>query len=418
MKVVKTLRLNLLNLSKRKLDLLHSLSDAYRKAATTILSTAIIDEPTSKNILHLFMYPDVREKHGLPAQLTADCITFVYANRHRARSFKNVPVSFNVPRTGKFAQTANHNPVMIVKTLSERIALPVRQDKAYERFAKCLTEGYGFTHFALNERGEWRVYVTLTREFEVEEPTPQTRILGIDIGTRFLAAVSIYNPYNHRTERQLYFGKDVAQVKRDIGIRRSNLQSRGTAKARRALDRLRGYELDFTQTRCYQLAHQIVDLAKDFKATIAIEDLRNLCSSKLRRKTDRKVKRMPYFKFVQCLESVAFQNGILVSKVSARHTSQICSRCGKKLKSNRKSQSLYKCSCGFECNADRNASVNIAKRFAKLLGERVQIDTPIVSTQISSSGVPVNAPVRPDDFRVEVAVQHCDSDSGKAPCES
>ena len=49
-----------------------------------------------------------------------------------------------------------------------------------------------------------------------------------------------------------------------------------------------------------------------------------------------------------------------VEFINPAYTSQQCSNCNMIEKSNRKSQSLYKCSgCGIEINADLNAAINI-----------------------------------------------------------
>ena len=59
----------------------------------------------------------------------------------------------------------------------------------------------------------------------------------------------------------------------------------------------------------------------------------------------------------------AHRAGKLVIEVPAHHTSQACSRCGFTHKDNRPSQAEFVCQdCGFECNADHNASENIRKR--------------------------------------------------------
>lgn len=67
---------------------------------------------------------------------------------------------------------------------------------------------------------------------------------------------------------------------------------------------------------------------------------------------------MPYYKFRVALEQVAGQNNIAIVVINPAYTRQRCSRCGKIHKTNKV---VFKCpSCGFECNRDRNASVNIA----------------------------------------------------------
>ena len=48
--------------------------------------------------------------------------------------------------------------------------------------------------------------------------------------------------------------------------------------------------------------------------------------------------------------------------VCKSYTSQTCSRCGHVDKENRQTQETFVCTkCGFELNADHNASINIAK---------------------------------------------------------
>ena len=194
----------------------------------------------------------------------------------------------------------------------------------------------------------------------------------MDVGTACLASISIV--CQGRVLRQLYFGRDVAQRKRDICIRRSRLQSKadkGHIRAKHALQGLRGYEQNFDRARCYQIAHQIVALAKRYRGTIAIEDLNGLRDSKLGRKANRKVKRMPYVIFRRALQSIAWQNGIEVTAVPANHTSKTCSKCGKEGVRSSDNWAWFRCPhCGYRVNADRNASVNIASRLAKLLSER------------------------------------------------
>ena len=55
--------------------------------------------------------------------------------------------------------------------------------------------------------------------------------------------------------------------------------------------------------------------------------------------------------------------GITISLTNAEYTSQQCSKCGHIHKDNRKTQEKFKCiNCGYEENADLNASINIRER--------------------------------------------------------
>jgi len=63
-----------------------------------------------------------------------------------------------------------------------------------------------------------------------------------------------------------------------------------------------------------------------------------------------------------------FWKGGIYAEVNPSYTSQICSCCGHKDKSNRKSQAIFVCGdCGLTINADKNASFNILNRYIESL---------------------------------------------------
>jgi IS605 OrfB family transposase len=407
--VVKAVELNLLPLTGGKRSELSALFSEYLSVANEALSALKSERPPSNTELHHLTYARIRKKSKLPAQLVCAAQQEVWAKRrHKISKFKRLPVSYNVPRSGSLKQTKRGNPILSIVTLNGRLGLPIAQDGAWQRFNRLLGDGWTFTEFKLLNLK--MVRVTLRREFEVAEPTPDKAIVGVDVGVGTLAAVTIFRA--GKIERQLYFGRDVWQVKRDLGIRRSKLQahaSKGSRRARRVLRELRGYERNFDKTRCYQEAHRIVALAKQYNATIAMENLNGLNNAKLSRKSNRKVKRMPYSMLRQALQQVAWQEGIKVGLVGARYTSQRCSRCGAK---GVRKGSLFKCKCGFTTNADRNASVNIAK----LLWERVEhAQTPTCFAQPSQSGAAVNQPVLCHDGGQVLVRNHTSHHEHKLP---
>jgi len=63
------------------------------------------------------------------------------------------------------------------------------------------------------------------------------------------------------------------------------------------------------------------------------------------------------------VKSIAYKNNITITFIQPHYTSQQCSKCGNIDENNRKSQETFKCTkCGFEINADFNASLNISNR--------------------------------------------------------
>ncbi len=299
--VVKCIALKLLPPTKSKKDILET-SRQYLDAANETLSILKLNLPEMRKQavlnrlirdfqvfpwgklesngttkLHHLSYDIIRSKYNLQAQMVQDARRDAWAKRnHMIDKFKSIPVTYNVPRSGNFGITERGNPVVSVSTVNGRTAIPIKQDGSYKRFQEFINNGYEFTEFKITRKGKnWIILISLHKSFEV---VTQPTIIGVDVGTKVLAAVSILD--GGQIMKQLYFGKDVSQVKRDIGVRRSALQSIGTDRARRALRKLRGYETDFTKTRCYQVAHEIVDLAIELNASIAIENLKGLNGAK------------------------------------------------------------------------------------------------------------------------------------------
>ncbi len=78
------------------------------------------------------------------------------------------------------------------------------------------------------------------------------------------------------------------------------------------------------------------------------------------RKSSRWLSHWTYTTLFDKLESLCLKSGVQILKVNPTYTSQRCSQCGYVRKSNRRGK-LFKCnSCNFSCDADLNASKNIA----------------------------------------------------------
>lgn len=96
---------------------------------------------------------------------------------------------------------------------------------------------------------------------------------------------------------------------------------------------------------------------------IIIEDLDISYSCTKSREVNFLLKRMHIQQVKNYLVKYAKDLGIKVTEVNAAYTSQQCSNCGHTSKKNRKTQEKFSCvKCGFEANADWNASVNIKNR--------------------------------------------------------
>ena len=96
---------------------------------------------------------------------------------------------------------------------------------------------------------------------------------------------------------------------------------------------------------------------------IIIEDLKNVKKeSEYNNKTNNLMSRWSYIKTIDKLTRVCEVNGIELVKVSPAYTSQTCSRCGSIHEESRLGDKYVCIDCGFEIDADFNASINIMRR--------------------------------------------------------
>jgi len=369
----------------------------------------IFDRPLTRYNLHKIEYKHIKDFSGLQSQMVIDVIKDSFAVfSNNGGNIKIPSISYNIPRSGSFKSTKKSNPVVAVASLDKRIGLPISQDGAWNRFKDFLRNGWKTTSFRLKRNGNrWQLLMSIFKDFKVNKR--YDAVVGVDVGSRTLAAISILNREG-KILRQLYFGRDIWEKQRNISIRRSKLNSladKGNYKARRKLSKLMSYESNFVKTRCYEVANRIIDLAKEYNAFIAIEDLKGLKNSRLHRKANRRVKRMPFYLFRVALEQVAGQNSTAVVTIDPAYTSQRCNRCGE---FHETTSVLFKCpSCGFVCNRDRNASVNIAFVAGGLF------KTMHTKTQINKRYVPVNGHVWQDDGCLITCSQHFQTPDCKPP---
>jgi len=93
---------------------------------------------------------------------------------------------------------------------------------------------------------------------------------------------------------------------------------------------------------------------------LIIEDLKSVKTNK--KYYNNKIQRWSYPKTINKLERICDEYGINMVKVSPSYTSQTCSACGHIDKDNRKGETFHCLVCGYEDDADINASINIHNR--------------------------------------------------------
>ena len=381
----RNIQLNIIELTKAKSGILSDLFDEYNGCCSACFEYWNLHRGITQTSLHHATYRIFRQAYKLPSQLVISARVTAWNRRKITKKIKRVPVRFD-NRTFSYKQTPRGNPIICISVPYGRAALPVAQDGTFRRFKQCIREGYFFNSVLLVKRhNRFFLHVVMQKDFPIPRIRPNT--IGIDIGSANLCAVTVLDS-DKGVVKQLYFGRDVAVRQKQVSIRRSKLQSKAdrvSSRAIKGLRRLRHYQFSIVNTRSWQVAHEIVDLAVKYNANINVENLKHLKTGRKignskGRKSNRLINRIPYARFFHALDCIALRSSVLVNRVSPRYTSQTCSRCGFKDKLNRRTVSLFVCkNCGFTCNADRNASRNIANAVVERLCQFSTI--PAVVTQ-------------------------------------
>ena len=205
--------------------------------------------------------------------------------------------------------------------------------------------------------------LTIDIPFKKEEGFVKGRTLGVDLGVKYPAYVCL----NDDTYKREHIGEALELIKqrKQYQERRRRTQQqlknvkggKGRYKKLKNLNRLSECERNFAKTYNHMISKRIVDFAKKHKCEFI--NMENLTKEGF---SDSILRNWSYYELQSMVEYKADRIGIKVRYVNPAYTSQTCSRCGHIDKENRQTQEKFICTkCGFELNADHNASINIAK---------------------------------------------------------
>jgi putative transposase len=219
------------------------------------------------------------------------------------------------------------------------------------------------------DRPRKQFYLLVSLELEVTDPTPQThqRIVGVDVGQRYLAVA---------TDTQnctLFFSGNETRAKADHYARlRKRLQHQGTRSATRRLLVVSGRERRLKQERNHLISRRIVDAYP--RSLIGLEDLTHIRERTKRRHGKRATVRQrkanghaSKWAFAELHGSIAYKAllaGSMAVKVDAYKTSQACPSCGYASEDNRPETGLsFVCqACHLMLHADLVGARNVALR--------------------------------------------------------
>ncbi len=207
--------------------------------------------------------------------------------------------------------------------------------------------------------GWFNAHITL-RLPRPKEYTPKGW-LGVDTGWNNLATtVYVSNQLNCNEIHNVNFhGSDYRTRIIQIKYLLKQVQRRGKAikKWRHRLQNVIKYTVG-------SVAKEIVNKAEKLHAGIAIE--------KLTFQSHTKQFLIPRYELRCAIKTQCERRGIPFIEVDPKNTSLTCNKCGYVSKASRpRGSQVFKCEkCGYEVNADVNASINIARRGIQLRNER------------------------------------------------
>jgi IS605 OrfB family transposase len=401
----KSVLLNTLLLTPKKQVIFEAFFSEYLRVLNKTLEQ--LPNANSSNQLHHLTYLNIRSSSFLSSDVVQEARKDVWAKRKTVKNgFRHCLIRLN-KRWFRLVKSKRGNPIVkVTYSPSKTFAIPLRLDRGFQRFKSFLNDGWNYKVISLLENG--RINMVLEKTFP--KPVDDRRfVVGVDVGSSTLAAVTVFDAETSKVERQLYFGRDVAEKQRRFFERRRKLQSyadKGSGKAKKYLLRLKRKQRNFVKNRSGEVAKQVVAVAEKYGASVAVERLSIRGRKRMfRKKSNREINLIPYGKLREFLSSDCEENCVLLQVGDAYHTSKWCPHCGAVNNVHYSANySLYKCVCGLTVNSDRKASLAIAVK--AVLERKTQDLTNPMFFQISSTRVPVNGLVRPDADVAKVTVQH------------
>lgn len=224
----------------------------------------------------------------------------------------------------------------------------------------------------------WRLNLCYSFENSQVETLEKDKILGIDLGIVYPLMASVYGEYDRFSIK----GGEIEEFRRRTEARkRSILQQtkycgngrigHGRNKRTQPAYKINDKIARFRDTANHKYSRALIEYAvKKNCGIIQMENLTGISDN-----TDCFLKDWSYYDLQTKIENKAKEMGIKVVYIKAQYTSQRCSKCGYIDVNNRIKQALFKCqNCGYETNADYNASQNIGMyNIEKIIEETLKI---------------------------------------------
>jgi IS605 OrfB family transposase len=378
---------------------------AYRDALNFVSRYAFEhDKMSNKVALQEATYLDVRAKFGLPAQMACSVPRQVGATYKTLwTKVKANAAARATGHTKRWYRGLDRAPRFIAPTLTyqlghdygfktgQRVSLLSLEGRlilpytGYARHVALIQQGARIGAAKLWYDKPWKqFYLLVSLEIEVADPIPaqHQRIVGLDVGQRYLAVAT-----DTQNKAQFFPGKGARGTADHYARLRKRLQQKGTRAATRRLIVIAGRERRLKHERNHCISRCLVDAYPH--SLIGLEDLthirerrRHKHGKKATAKQRRARRHASQWAFAELHGFVAYKAlliGSMAVKVDAYQTSQACPRCGYASEDNRPDKGLlFICqACHLVLHADLVGARNVALR--TLLARQDWVRTGVLS---------------------------------------
>jgi len=372
MKLIRTIKLKL-NIPES--EILPTIQ-AYTKAYNLVCQQGWQDSDYNAISLHHKTYKTVREQFNLPSQLAISAKTKATESLKSVRAKIIKKKKATQPFSKQCSIRYDKNSITIwfdkekisLLTINGRKKFSIQVPdyfKQYITWRKCSADLFIRNHV---------VFLNIVVSTEKTDIPKIDTYVGIDRGIKKIAVTS---------EKQFFSGSKIKQITDKYERFKSKLQSKGTKSAKRHLKKLSKKVNRYRRDVNHCIAKQVVQSVAP-GSTIILEKLTGIRQNvRLRKKQRTELHKWNFYQFEQFLKYKAEEKGTQVEYVSARYTSQKCSKCGHVSRSNRKNQSQFKCTqCSYQLNADLNAAFNIKQNYLDSISypSRADVNQPIVAS--------------------------------------
>ncbi len=363
---------------------------AYRDALNYVSAYSFAHGKTSNSKrLQKATYQDIRTRYALPAQMACSVPRQVGATykalwtkaRQNAearrlgytkRCFKGLD---NAPHYVSLTLIYVYGHDYSLKT-EQRVSLLTRSGRVivpyqgYHKHVALMRETAEIGEAKLwYDRSRKRFYLLVSLTVETPDPRPEdhARVVGIDVGQRYLATVATLD-----NGAEFYSGKAIRAKADHYARLQKRLQRKGTRSATRRRIAISGRERRLKLDTNHCISKRILDTHPH--SCIGLEDLTYIRertkrkhgqkASKQHRRANRHASKWAFAELHAFLDYKAGLAGSLCVKIDADYTSQACPKCGYTSKENRLNKGLlFVCRCcHYTLHADLVGARNISLR--------------------------------------------------------